>query len=548
MAIPIDEDVVSIGRDVDCDIHLKDETCSRVHCRIFRRESSFMIKDAGSFNGTHVNDLRIDSVELNEDSCIKVGNTLMRFGYKEKIEFVPHRVLDSAPVHPSSEILVEIRDLEAGLDSDCKSTYEAMVESIGAVSTSSQFSEVRNDLEFVYNSAIYLSKQLDRRQLFYGLLELILEWLGAEKGVVVLLDDDHTDFSHRVMRCLHPKPNEQTSEVRYNRRLMERVAHKRVGACTSFQVSTPDSSSTAGDGEPKTIHALCAPVISNDKLFGIIYIDTDGIAQQAKCRFNRCKLRLLISLANQAATAIENQNVVVRQLTQERFAAVGELTSVISHRVNNILQVINGGSYLVDFGVESSDWELVKKGWSIVKRNQNRITRLTTNLLSYSRVFEPSPSIEDLNTMLGKAIQAMGDSYDVGQIEFTYDDSDSCAVFIDGYFTTKVIENLLSVALAASLQADTPRPIKVGTKSEGDFSVMVIEFRHFDERFDLPSMVVGPADKLKAEMGMLELMVSKRHIEAQNGELEVVSGLGNTNIITAKMPRFQLQYEEAPTV
>lgn len=548
MAFPIVEDVVSIGRDVDCDIHLKDETCSRVHCRIFRRESSYMVKDAGSFNGTHVNDLRIDSVELNADSCIKVGSTLMRFGYKEKIDFVPHHVIENAPEHTSSEILVKIGNADVGLEADCKSTYEAVVDSIGAVSSSSQFSEVRNDLEFVYNSAIYISKQLDRRQLFYGLLELILEWLGAEKGVVVLLDDDHTDFSHRVMRCLHPKPSEQSPEVRYNRRLMERVAQKRVAACSSFQISTPNSPTTAGEGEPSVVHALCAPVISNDKLFGVIYIDTHGIGQQAKSRFNRCKLRLLIALANQAATAIENQNVVVKQLAQERFAAVGELTSVISHRVNNILQVINGGSYLVDFGVESDDWEMVKKGWSIVKRNQNRITRLTTNLLSYSRVFEPSPSIADLNRMLGSAIQAVGDSYDVGRIEFTFDESDGCVVFVDGYFTTKVIENLLSVALAASMQEDNPRPIKVSTKTEADFSLVVIEFRHFDERFDLPSMVVGPADKLKAEMGMLELMVSKRHIEAQKGELEVVAGQGNFNIITAKLPRFQLQYEEAATV
>ena len=52
---PLSRDSV-IGRSYDCDIYLSDLNVSRSHARILVKESSFLLEDMGSGNGTYVND------------------------------------------------------------------------------------------------------------------------------------------------------------------------------------------------------------------------------------------------------------------------------------------------------------------------------------------------------------------------------------------------------------------------------------------------------------------------------------------------------------
>ncbi len=57
----------------------------------------------------------------------------------------------------------------------------------------------------------------------------------------------------------------------------------------------------------------------------------------------------------------------------ERLAAVGQTIATLSHHIKNILQGIRGGSYLIDLGLNDHDESIVRKGWDIVEKNQERI-------------------------------------------------------------------------------------------------------------------------------------------------------------------------------
>ena len=50
---------ILIGRDMENDLQLDDETVSGVHARIFFRNNQWMIEDLHSTNGTFINDERI---------------------------------------------------------------------------------------------------------------------------------------------------------------------------------------------------------------------------------------------------------------------------------------------------------------------------------------------------------------------------------------------------------------------------------------------------------------------------------------------------------
>ena len=65
----------TIGRGDEATVTVDDPKCSRIHCAIRYWDDIFVIKDAGSSNGTHLNGERIEVAKLNPGDVIKIGDT-----------------------------------------------------------------------------------------------------------------------------------------------------------------------------------------------------------------------------------------------------------------------------------------------------------------------------------------------------------------------------------------------------------------------------------------------------------------------------------------
>ncbi|HET9287948.1 MAG TPA: FHA domain-containing protein [Gaiella sp.] len=69
-----------IGRSPDCHVFLDDVTVSRRHAEILREgDSTYVIRDLGSLNGTFVNRHRIESTVLSADDEVQIGKYRMTF-------------------------------------------------------------------------------------------------------------------------------------------------------------------------------------------------------------------------------------------------------------------------------------------------------------------------------------------------------------------------------------------------------------------------------------------------------------------------------------
>lgn len=81
----IGDELVTVGRSPESKIFLDDVTVSRQHAEIFRHEQAnergFRIRDAGSLNGTYVNRVRVDSVDLRNGDEIQIGKYRFKFVY-----------------------------------------------------------------------------------------------------------------------------------------------------------------------------------------------------------------------------------------------------------------------------------------------------------------------------------------------------------------------------------------------------------------------------------------------------------------------------------
>jgi hypothetical protein len=71
--IALDSDEVFIGRHPESDIFLDDVTVSRRHAEVRRVGAGFHVSDAGSLNGTYVNQTRVETAVLNDGDEVQVG-------------------------------------------------------------------------------------------------------------------------------------------------------------------------------------------------------------------------------------------------------------------------------------------------------------------------------------------------------------------------------------------------------------------------------------------------------------------------------------------
>jgi signal transduction histidine kinase len=158
--------------------------------------------------------------------------------------------------------------------------------------------------------------------------------------------------------------------------------------------------------------ALCVPLQGRYDIVGALYVDTytppgELIATGHKQRFNDDHLRLITAIGHQAALAIEDTFYYSALVQSERLAAMGQTIATLSHHVKNILQGIRGGSYLIEAGLDRNDTDAVKRGWSIVDRNQERISNLVMDMLTFSKEREQEKVDANVNDTVRDVVELM---------------------------------------------------------------------------------------------------------------------------------------------
>ncbi len=75
----LDRPVVSAGRHPESDIFLDDVTVSRRHAELVRRPNGYVLRDAGSLNGTYLNRERIEEAVIANGDEVQIGRFKLVF-------------------------------------------------------------------------------------------------------------------------------------------------------------------------------------------------------------------------------------------------------------------------------------------------------------------------------------------------------------------------------------------------------------------------------------------------------------------------------------
>lgn len=91
--IPIDGSELCIGRDPSNQVVVEQESVSRRHCAVRMRDGALVLQDAGSTNGTYLNDTEVRPPReepLNSGDLIKVGGTIFKYLGAGSVEALYH--------------------------------------------------------------------------------------------------------------------------------------------------------------------------------------------------------------------------------------------------------------------------------------------------------------------------------------------------------------------------------------------------------------------------------------------------------------------------
>ena len=389
-----------IGRDTLADIQLRDLEVSRRHAEIRVQDGHYELVDLGSSNGTFVNAQKVDCVVLGPGDRVQLGRSLLLFTSSEPGE--PLDLRDDIDILPSlrheeSRIVRSIPHESSGITADVNAE------------DSPWLARAKSNLQVMYRTALAVSHTLDIDELLERIMELIFEWVEADRGCIMLVDRETGELTPAVRKDRHSKPQE--ARIQISRTILDYVRDKREGVITSDACDDERFRSEASVVKNGVREAICVPMQGRYGGVGVIYIDTftppGRVVERGLNCFRDEHLKLMVAIGHQAALAIEDTHYYSAMVQSERLAAVGQTIATLSHHVKNILQGIRGGGYLVSEGLNSNDLDVVRRGWRILERNQDRISALVMDMLSLSKEREPASVMADLNDTIFDCIELM---------------------------------------------------------------------------------------------------------------------------------------------
>jgi two-component system NtrC family sensor kinase len=399
---PLTPRPMRIGRESSCEIRLLDSEASRLHAEILGSATgSYTLIDQGSSNGTLVNGRTITSHTLLSGDRIEIGGTLLIY---------------TGSGSPATRDTAHGVDIVAQRASEASRIVSSLAGSVPATRTSENMADADRSLEVMYLTALAVGRTDDIPELLDRILRLVFDWVDGDRGCIMLRDNE-TQRLRPAARCDRQdldgvQGRNEPGRIAISRTILDYVMERKEGVRTSDARDDDRFDSAQSIVQSGVREALCVPLQGRYAVVGALYVDTytspGAIVQSGyRERFNDEHLRLMTAIGHQAALAIEDTFYYSAMMQSERLAVMGQTIATLSHHIKNILQGIRGGSYLIEAGLQRNDTDAVRRGWAMVDRNQERISNLVMDMLTFSKEREPEKVDADLNETVADVVELM---------------------------------------------------------------------------------------------------------------------------------------------
>jgi signal transduction histidine kinase len=531
---------VALGRDNSNAIRLHDTEISRRHAELRQEEELYRIVDLGSANGTFVNGQLIDQAPLHSGDRLQLGQTVML--YNEGVS------------RPKRDLITRVDLLSRSSPDDRSAIVKSIPSGEGSrvlqkpEAAAGWLRERLVSLSVMYRTTQAISHILEIDALLPQVLELVFESIGADRGAI-LLKDRSGQLVTKAVRF--SAPAEADERMTISRTIVDYVLEQGEGVITTDAPADKRFSPAQSIFDYHIREAICVPIQGRHTTLGVLYADIlagAGLAVAAagkeapRGKFSQDQLMLMVAIGHQAGLAIENTNFFNDKIQAERLAAVGQTIATLSHHIKNILQGIRGGSYLIDLGLKEQDETIVRRGWTIVEKNQAKIYNMVMDMLSFSKDREPALEPADLNETVGDVVELMQPRAEELGVQLVLTQSSTMPrVMVDPEGIHRAVLNIVTNAIDAS---EGQHEARVTVATEWDEGASTARIRIADNGVGIDEAEIGSIFQIfassKGSRGTgLGLPVSRKIIAEHGGTISVSSqpGEGANFLIELPMTR-----------
>ncbi|MCE9525823.1 MAG: FHA domain-containing protein, partial [Planctomycetales bacterium] len=213
---------LTLGRDGSNLIQLNDSEVSRQHARVRKEEAGFTLTDLGSSNGSFVNNEPVKERLLKTGDRVMLGRSLMLFTdtQEHSSQNLAHEVDIVGELHTSGSRIHKSVGQE-----------ESQIFRVPDSADSPWLARARSNLQIMYRTALAVSHTLDIDQLLHRIMELIFEWVEADRGLIMLSSHETGELEPAVSR--NRKGTKADEKLSVSRTILDYVLQHKEGVLTS---------------------------------------------------------------------------------------------------------------------------------------------------------------------------------------------------------------------------------------------------------------------------------------------------------------------------
>ena len=265
-------EIFTIGRALRNQLTIPDTVMSREHALIRRTSEGYLLEDLDSQNGIYVNNFSAQKSLLTHGDRIRIGQTNILFLTEDDggLSFSNEIQFDEDLTTTQSDLYAPYRKISDTLPTDLN-----VLTKIGAA-----LNEIQN------------SEELQKK-----LLEIILEIIPAERGAIVLLNNDLISPNSV---CVMNKVKRGSEPMHISRSVTQRVFSEK-SAILRNDINTTEFQTTDSLINMGVNSLLCVPLLSGE-ISGVIYLDSGDAAFS----FETEHLQQMTAIGSLVVSALKN--------------------------------------------------------------------------------------------------------------------------------------------------------------------------------------------------------------------------------------------------
>ena len=508
---PLDALPLTIGREPTNAIVLKDNSVSRMHARIDLAEGKVVIADLGSSNGIFVNGAKVTTFDLTDGDALEIGNFMFSVEKDEAADAAPAADLTTHTMSPD--------EIAAATQDPVRTTPASSVADV---------------LGFFHQAGRILESAFVLDDILRGILDLSFQMIPAERGFILLVNSESGEMDVRAQKFREGDAGGLKTEAKLSTTILD-TAVKQGRAVLTTDAAHDDRFGGSHSIVSQQIRgAVCVPLKGREETLGAIYVDSRISSHQ----FSMDDLKLLASVGAQLGIAVENARLYESKLNAERLAAVGQAVAGLGHCIKNILNGMEGGSFILEKGLDKDDQNAIRKGWDILKRNSSRLKDLVLDMLAYSKPREPVYEKTEGNLVPAEVVEFLGERAAAQGVKLAFEpDGTLGEVMIDSKAIYRVLLNLVTNAVDACPAQEGRVTVRTVLPAGGKRYQIIVEDN---------GSGIGPEDLAKlgraffstkgAQGTGLGLSVSYKIVQEHKGSVSVASRVGEGTSFTVTLP------------